>query len=120
MSTASVAYASRSGATRSTRTEITPSWFCRTPSSSKNFSARMTTRCLLHDVGREDGVADAGFVLQAQEDKALRGARPLPRNHASGSAHPAATRDLRQFVGREHARAASDQPGDTPWDAGPP
>ena len=96
------------GATRSTLTEITPSCFCRTPSSSKNFLRHNQHPVLIQDVGRDDRIADAGFVFQAEKDKSLCGSRPLPRNHAARGAHMTAMRSVLQFLAeRMRARRRS-------------
>ena len=42
---------------------------------------------LLHHIGRDDRIADSGFIFEAEEDEAFGRTWPLPRNHAAGRAH---------------------------------
>ena len=61
---------------------------------------------LLQHIGRDDRIADSGFIFQAEEDEAFGCARPLPRDHASGRPYITAMRNLRQLLRGEHARPA--------------
>ena len=57
----------------------------------------------LEDVGRDDGVADAGLVLEGEEAEALRRAGALADDDQAGDLGPAAVALPRQIAGAQHA-----------------
>lgn len=57
------------------------------------------------ELRRDDGIGDAGFVLEAQKNKTLRGARALTGDHRSGNADMSPVRELGQLDGGANALA---------------
>ena len=55
------------------------------------------------EIGANDDVRDAGLVLEREEDKAFRGARPLAGDHHPGGADPPSRALARQLERRNHA-----------------
>ncbi len=77
-----------SGSKRSALIDTTPSWFWTTPSMTQRAHAEDDLPVLLEAAGGDDGVGEAGLVLDGDEDEPLGGPRPLPDDHHAG--HPRA------------------------------
>ena len=65
---------------RSALTDVTPSWFCRIPSTSRNGCSRIVNRSPIEQIGPDDHVRNACLVLEREEHEPLRGPRALPRD----------------------------------------
>src|ERR1700752_99480 len=53
----------------------------------------------MKQVGRDDGVGDAGFIFQADKDKTFGRSGALARDDAASDAETLAARNLAQFAG---------------------
>src|SRR5690348_15109450 len=58
---------------------------------------------VFEQVGSDDGVGDAGFILQAEEDESVSGAGTLACDDAAGNAHAASVFNVLQVAGALHA-----------------
>src|SRR6185437_8851648 len=58
---------------------------------------------VLEQIGSDDGIGNASFVFQAEEDKSVSGAGTLAGNHAASDTHAPAIVDVLQVAGALHS-----------------